>query len=176
MTPFRDLLKVYPRSTPAEEQRRASEGLADAVKQSNLRWWRSRELVPGQGSCLLLAVAPHSQYDLVLLDLLDERLSDSSPVPIYVVNLQDYETPECLGAEFPGADQVHQTPIAALYESGTLKKVAWGKQARDLAAEAVGYSTDELSRRVVSESPSYANSGVSRTASPPTANTPKAAQ
>jgi hypothetical protein len=158
VTSFRDLLKPDPRSTPAEEQGRASAGLADAVKRSNLRWWRSREPVLGQESYLVLAVAPYSQYDLTLLDLLDEKLSASPAVPVYVVNLQDYETPERLGADFPGVGQFHQTPIAALYEAGSLTNVAWGKKARDMAAEAVGFSPDELSRRVVAESPNYANS------------------
>ena len=42
-------------------------------------------------------VAPFSQYDLTLLDLLDERLdTDQPPVPVYVANLQDYATSEQL--------------------------------------------------------------------------------
>ena len=118
---------------------------------------------------LAVVPCPYSQYDLVLLDLLDERLADSPPVLVYIVNLQDYETPEQLGVEFPSAGQVQQTPIAALYETGSLKEVAWGKKARDMAAAAVGFAPEELSRRIVAESPRYANSGILGTASPPPA-------
>jgi hypothetical protein len=48
--------------------------------------------------------------------------------------------------------------VAALFESGSAKAVACGKKARDLAAEALGLPADELTRRVVAESPSFANS------------------
>src|SRR5437879_4989450 len=92
MTRFRDLLKPGPHSTPKEEQERASKGLAEAVAQSNLRRWQRGEGAAGQGTCLLLAVAPYSQYDLALLDLIDERLAAglSSRTQVYVVNLLDY--------------------------------------------------------------------------------------
>src|SRR5262245_28156105 len=135
MTRFRNLLKPDPQSSPVEEQRRASAGLADAVRQSNLRWWRDSE--PVRGDDLLLAVAPYSQYDLVLLDLLDERLDSGEPsVLVYVVNLQEYQLVEQLSVDFPGVGQPHQTPIAAISKVGTIEKVALGKKAREIAAEA----------------------------------------
>jgi hypothetical protein len=158
MRRFRDLLKFDPQSTPGEEQQRASEGLAAAVAQSHLHWWKGREGVPVQGRCLVLAVAPFSQYDLTLLDLLDERIDCDRPLPVYIANLQDYLTLEQLQADFPGVGQAHQTPIAALRESGSPTKVAWGKKARDLTAEVVGFAPDELSQRVVAESPRYTRS------------------
>ncbi len=168
MTHFRDLLKNDTSSTPSEEQRRASEGLADAVERSHLRWWRNREAEPEQGIWLLLAVAPYSQYDLTLLDLLDERLhSESLSLPVYVVNLQDYDSLEQIAVDFPGAGQVHQTPLAALCEPGLPPKVAWGKKARDMTALALGLSPENLSLRIMSESPSYANSVEVRTPAPP---------
>jgi len=165
MTRFRDLLKPGPQSCPAEEQRRASAGLADAVMRSNLRWWRAGARV--QGDYLLLAVAPYSQYDLVLLDLLDERLdSDGQAVPVYVANLQEYETVDQVNADFPGVGHPHQTPVA-LSRAGALEKVALGKRARDMAAEALGLPADELSRRVIAEAPSSTNSPAPRKAAPP---------
>jgi len=160
MTRFRDLLKAD-LSTPKDEQDRASKGLADAVAASNLRRWEGPSALPAQGECLLLAVAPYSQYDLTLLDLIDERLGAKPPagalVVVYVVNLLDYDNAEQVGADFPGVAQVHQTPLAVLWESGSPQKAAWGKQARDMAAEALGLSADDLSRRVKAESLSYAN-------------------
>src|SRR5262249_4115041 len=100
-----------------------------------------------------------SQYDLTLLDILDEHLgSGRSPaLPVYVVNLLDYSDEDQVRADFPGITLVHQTPLAALWELGSLKRAAWGKQARDVAADTPGLAPDDLSRRVVAESPSYAN-------------------
>jgi hypothetical protein len=159
MNRFKDLLTPGQGSTPKDEQQRASAGLADALSGSNLRRWEGRGALPVQGKCLLLAVAPYSQYDLTLLDVLDESLdSGRSPaIPVYVANLLDYDRVEQVRADFPGIAQAHQTPLAALWESGTPKKIAWGKQARDLAAEALGLDPEVLSRRVAAESPSYAN-------------------
>ena len=158
MRRFRELLKPD-LLTPKDEQDRASKGLAGAVAESNLRWWKGSRGLPAQGKCLLIAVAPYSQYDLTLLDLIDETLDAERPAraPVYVVNLLEYDKVEQVGQDFPGIAQVHQTPLAAVWESGAPKKVAWGKQARDLAAEVLGRSADEWSRRVKAESPSYAN-------------------
>jgi hypothetical protein len=159
MTRFRDLLKPDPGSAPKDQQERASKGLADAVAASNLRWWKQQEAIPSQGRCLLLAVAPYSQYDLTLLDLIDELLGSKNLLgaQVYVVNVQDYDSIEQLAADFPGIGQVHQTPVAAVWELGSPKETAWGKKARDMAAEALGIPLAELSRRVKEESPSYAN-------------------
>jgi hypothetical protein len=167
MTRFRDLLTYDPASTPGDEQRRASEGLADAVARSRLRWWKGRKVAPGQGKCIVLVVAPFSQYDLTLLDLFDERLdTDQPPVPVYVANLQDYATAEQLSADFPGIGAAPQTPIVAICDSGSPQTVACGKKARDMAAQALGLPADELSRRIIAESPSYVNSTAERVAPP----------
>ena len=158
MTRFKDLLTPSQRSTPKDEQKRASAGLADAVSASNLRRWEGRGVLPVQGKCLVLAVAPYSQYDLTLLDVLDESLaSGQAAFPVYVVNLLDYDTVEQVRADFPGIAQANQTPLAALWESGSPTRTAWGKHARDVVAEALGLAPEDLSRRVVAESPSYAN-------------------
>src|SRR5436309_3083089 len=104
MTRFRDLLAPDPALTPGDEQRRASEGLADAVAGSHLQWWKDNQGAHQQGKCLVLVVAPFSQYDLTLLDLLNEWLAaGQSLVPdVYVANVQDYSSVEQLSADFPG--------------------------------------------------------------------------
>lgn len=158
MRRFLSLLEPTPTSTPMEEQRRASEGLADAVAQSRLLWWEGRVGAAPRGKVLLLAVAPYSRYDLALLDLIDERLDGGQPptVPVYVANLQDYVSLEQLAADFPGAAAV-QTPLAAVWQDGAPSIAASGRKARDLAADAVGLPADEVSRRVQAESPGHVN-------------------
>jgi hypothetical protein len=158
MNRFKDLLKPTPGSDPRDEQRRASKGLADAVAASNLRWWKESRALPDQGTYLLLAVAPYSQYDLALLDLIDERLREFGTATVYVVNLLDYDSIEAIRADFPAVVHVQQTPLAALWIPGHAVRAAAGKAARDLAAELLGLSPDEVARRVLAESPSYLNS------------------
>jgi hypothetical protein len=154
---FRDLLKPDPRSTPKDDQDRASRGLAAAVAESNLRWWKNHEGDPVGGKRLLLGVAPYSQYDLTLLDLIDERLGSAQvpAVEVYVANLQDYDNVDQLSLDFPGIVEVYQTPLVAVRESGSPKRTAWGKKARDMAAEVLGIEAGELQRRIMEESPRY---------------------
>ncbi len=129
MRRFRELLKPD-LLTPKDEQDRASKGLAGAVAESNLRWWKGSRGLPAQGKCLLIAVAPYSQYDLTLLDLIDETLDAERPAraPVYVVNLLEYDKVEQVGQDFPGIAQVHQTPLAAVWESGRPRK--WRGESR----------------------------------------------
>jgi hypothetical protein len=167
MTRFRILLASDPASSPGDEQRRASARLADAVAQSHLRWWRDGQVAPGQGKCLVLVIAPFSQYDLTLLDLLDERLgTDQSPLPIYVANLQDYATVEQLNADFPGIGPAPQTPIVAICDSVSPPTVAWGKKGRDLVAQVLGLPAEELARRILAQSPSYGHAAAPSVAPP----------
>jgi len=140
MTNFRDLLAPDPASTPGEEQRRASERLADAVARSHLHWWKARQEANGVGKCLLVVVAPYSQYDLTLLDLLDETLEAcQSPLPVYVANVLDYASVEQLIAEFPelgmrrkrrslrSVKPAQQRPSRAAKRQGILRprRLAW---------------------------------------------------
>jgi hypothetical protein len=159
MRRFRDLLKPEPQFSPKEQQDRASAGLADAVEQSHMRWWRKGESAPCRGKRLLLAVAPYSQYDLTLLDVIDESLGSgrSVGVEVYVVNLRDYDSVEQLAVDFPGVGAAPQTPLAAVWDDGSEKAAACGKKARDLAAEALGIPADDLSERIKAEAPNYTN-------------------
>lgn len=153
MSRFRTLLKPTSQSSPMDDQERASKGLADAIANSSLRWWKSRDAALPPGKCLLLVVAPYSHYDLILLDLIDASLkSKTSPeVQVYVANLLDYPSPEQLEVDVPGIGPVHQTPIAALWESGKLTRTAWGKKGRDLTAETIGIPADELNQQIMAE-------------------------
>jgi hypothetical protein len=157
MTRFRGLLTPDPALNPGEEQRRASAGLADAISGSHLRWWKGER---EQGECLLLIIAPYSQYDLTLLDLLDEYLGDGRPrMPVYIANVLDFASVEDLRAAFPWVGDTAQTPIVAQHGPGS-PEAACGKKGRDLVARALSLSADELSRRVLAESRGYAHPGV----------------
>jgi len=163
MTRFQALLKPDSTSTPKTEQERASRQLPDVVKGSHLHWRTKKAAIPTRGKALLLVVAPYSQYDLALLDVLDAAIARpraskrplSVPV-IYVANLQQYQTVEQLNEDIPTITQTPpQTPVAAVWENGVLTKTAWGKQGRDLAADVLGLSAEDLNERVVARVPKY---------------------
>lgn len=135
MTRFRDLLKPTPLSTPKDEQIHASVGLANAVASSNLRWWERGRALPHPEPYVLLAVAPYSQYDLTLLDLVDETVGSgpSEAMPVYVVNLLDYEKRRSgmrglsrnrFGASNPAGDTV-RLPIP---QRGRIRKTGKGSR------------------------------------------------
>src|SRR5689334_13677102 len=119
MSRFQALLKPDSNSTPKAEQERASCQLRDVVKSSHLHWWTKKATIPTQGRALLLGVAPYSQYDLALLDVLDALLArPRAPkrllsVPVYVANLLLYQTVEQLTRDIPALTQAPpQTPVA----------------------------------------------------------------
>jgi hypothetical protein len=162
MTLFQALLKPD-LMTPMAEQERASRELPQVVKGSHLHWWTNKGSIPTQGKVLLLVVAPYSHYDLALLDELDAALARPrvpkrlQSVPIYVSNLERYQTVEQLTEDIPGITQIpFQTPVVAVWENGTLTKSAWGKSGRDLAADTLGLSSEDLNQRVVTKVPKYA--------------------
>ena len=89
---------------------------------------------------------------MILVLIPKRRLS----VPIYVANLQEYQTVEQLTEDIPAlTDAPLQTPVAALWENGRWSKTACGKQGRDLAAIALGLSSEDLNERVVAKVPKY---------------------
>ena len=60
-----------------------------------------------------------------------------------------------LSPVFPGITEVDQTPLAAFWESGSPRKAAWGKKAREMTAEILGIEAKELQSKIVDESPYY---------------------
>jgi hypothetical protein len=159
MNRFQELLKPDLRSTPGADQQRAAAELPNAVKRSHLHWW-TKMAVPSKGKAVLLVVAPWSHYDLALLDVLDETLANPRSrarrlrVPVYVANLQDYQTFEQLTNDIPTITQPPpQTPIATLWEDGLITMTAWGKGGRDLTADALGLSSEDLDKQVLDRVP-----------------------
>src|SRR5947209_1618176 len=136
MMRFQTLLEPSATSTPKQDQDRASQGLATAVAGSHLRWWTRGGERPA-GRYLLLAIAPYSQYDLTLLDLIEESFESGTnpPISVYVTDLMEYATQEDLRTDFPDITQVFQPPVVTLVEPGKPNKSASGPAGRDLTAQ-----------------------------------------
>jgi len=132
-----------------------------------LHWWKDRKAVSSDENCLLLVVAPFSQYDLTLLDLLDEKFASDVPTgTVYVANLQDYDTVQQLNVDAPGVGSAPQTPIAVHYDSSRPPAVTAGRKARDAVSLLLGLDADKLAQRILDESPSY-NRRATRHVTPP---------
>lgn len=162
MTRFRDLLAFKPGSTPGEEQRRASAGLPEAVRRSLMKWWKDWKPPFAPTPYLLIAIAPYSQYDLTLLEIVEERLaSEPAKLPVFVANVLDFSSIEELNRVFPGVAST-QTPLTLCRDLTGKELSASGKGARDAIAEVLGLSANEITRQIQAEAPSYRNSPSSR--------------
>ncbi len=135
MKRFQELLKPD-LDSPVAEQERASRELHDMVISSRLYWWSKVTASPNSGKFLLVVVAPWSNYDLALLDLLDDL---DTFLPVYVANLQQFETIEQLTEVIPTVTTIPpQTPVVAFWVDGGFRDSAFGKLGRDLVATTLG--------------------------------------
>lgn len=134
-------------SDPVEAQKKASKKLVEVVRQSKLRWWNDRislgSPLPEQFS--LLIIATYSNYDLWLLDSINQKLNMQKTLPIYVSNIDHYLTLEDLKKEIPIISELYQTPIFVKYNLGWLN-IANGKDAREAVGEFVGMNPKEISQ------------------------------
>jgi hypothetical protein len=160
MTRFQELLEPN-LAAPGEEQERASRKLQDLVKSSRLlHWWTRRSPAPDASKYLLVVVAPYSQYDLALLDVIDEvetpQLSINNPqsIPVYVFNVQLYQSIAQLSEDIPAVTRVpHQSPVVALWENGGFRETEIGKSGRDLVAKTLGLPPKEFNDQVIARVP-----------------------
>jgi hypothetical protein len=103
-------------------------------------------VIRSEGVRLLLGAAPYSLYDLALLDIIDEKLSEgqlATGQPASAVWVDVFSTLACLshadfGRYVPGLGNVFQTPVVGIWEEGVLRDRAWGARGRDLAAGLFG--------------------------------------
>ena len=138
---FRDLLTHEPKLPAAESQRRASAELPDRVRKSVLTWWPDRSDTNGTGSRLVLGVAVWSNYDLRLLDLMNEAVASGTQpgLSVAVFNLDDVGSPDEFQRIFPGIGEVLQAPAVGYWEAGKLKETATGYFARQLVGRLLNF-------------------------------------
>ncbi len=142
---FQKLLDPTTFADPGEQQAEASRQLPNLVAKSHLRWWKAPHHEPPPGRALLVIVAPYSQYDLAMLDILDDVVAgqgsgDPSIVEeIYVANIESYESLDDLRIDIPALKSIPlQTPLVASWADGKIRELAFGKLGRDLVARELG--------------------------------------
>jgi hypothetical protein len=129
---FRDLRASDPK---------ASEQLAERVRRSALTWFPDRAETNGAGRRLVIGVAVWSNYDLRLLDLVNEAVRAGKQLDLHVAvfNIDELSSPAELQRIFPGIGEVFQTPAVGYWEAGQLKETASGFAGRQLVARLLGF-------------------------------------
>lgn len=136
MTKFLDLLKPV-LLDPGKQQEYAKQQFPYLVKESKYLKWRDNNRL---SNCMLIIVAHWSQYDLAMLDIIEETLtSESIPVYLTLAGLEDL-------------DEIQpKMPVVSFYEDKNIpEKKAWGKNGRDLIAEILGLDPEEFNQEVIS--------------------------
>src|SRR5262249_27284589 len=103
------------------------------VAESRLHWWSPGNPVCERGKRLLIGVATYSEYDMRLLDLLDDALGESrcSSIHVDVFDVLDCPTMDDFDRYVPGVGIVLQTPVVGVWENGVLKDKGSGAPARE---------------------------------------------
>ncbi len=135
--------------TPAEAQAEADRRFPLIVRSSRLKLWKPGDHLAVKGTCLLVGVATWSQYDLRLLDFMNDSLArqDASDLTVHVFNVAGLSAAE-LAAMVPGAGPIFHTPVVGMFADGALLNSASGRAGRDLAAGRFGSNSDEIVRFV----------------------------
>ena len=160
MNRFQRLLDPRSNCLPGKQQLEASQRLPAVVSGSGLHWWGLPATRQPEGNMLLVIVAPYSQYDLAMLDLLDHAVREQLARPsasaehVYVSNIQCYSSLDELRSVIPPIRSAPpQTPIVARWEKGLMSQWAVGKAGRDLAAEVLGIPAERFNREILSRIP-----------------------
>jgi hypothetical protein len=140
---FHDLLSHEPNLPLADRYRRAVAQLPHRVRRSGLEWWRDRTGPHGPGRLLLVGVAVWSDYDLHLLDLMNEAIAarNQPDLTVAIFNIDELASQEEFGRIFPGIGEVLQPPVVGCWADGRLRDKAYGFEARRLVARLLGFDT-----------------------------------
>lgn len=136
---FSDLLTRDPSFSAGDAQRRARELLPDLVRRSALVWYPDHAGANGPAPRLVVGVAVWSNYDLRLLDILNELAARGNQPPVAVFDIDALASPDELERIFPGIGPVLQTPVVGCWDGGQLLETASGFAARQLLGRVLGF-------------------------------------
>jgi hypothetical protein len=148
MSRFWELLPSFiAAKNSAAAQDESDKRFPSAVESSRLLVWRPGDLLPTQGTHILIGVATWSGYDLELLEVLDDALicpSCDNPIPVvHVFNIAGLSLAD-LEQVIPGLPSFGQTPFVGIWRDGVLREKAAGHDGRRLVARELGFDSDEI--------------------------------
>jgi hypothetical protein len=116
----------------------ASRQLAERVRQSALTWFPDHVETNGTGRRLVVGVAVWSNYDLRLLDLMNEAAKQPD-LCVAVLNIDELGSQADIQRVFPGIGDVFQTPVVGYWAAGQLRETASGFAGRQLVGRLLGF-------------------------------------
>lgn len=135
---FADLLK-YESQSPgliAEQQLRAAKEFPSVVAKSRLTYWHCGDPISDTGERFLVGVAAsYNQFELGLLDQINEKLGAKALVPkprrVDVFNVDDIQGSN-LESYFPGLKVANNTPLAGVWRDGILLETGIASSALEI--------------------------------------------
>jgi hypothetical protein len=115
------------------------------VEESNFRLWKPGDPIPARGTWTLFGVAMWSQYDMHLLDVINQALAEQGDnVPnVEVFNAGILTSTEEFERYIPRLE-AHHTPVLGIWQDGRLVERQFGYHASDRLARMFGTSADEI--------------------------------
>ena len=118
--------------------------LSEALSTSRLNHWKARDNIASAKRRVLIGVAPYSQYDLKLLEALNELPLDPASDRIDVFDVLACQTQEDFEEYVPGIGKVYQTPVVGIWRNGKLEERNSGHSARELLMRLYGIKIGQL--------------------------------
>lgn len=125
------------------------------VAKSHLHLARPDEPIPAKGLRILLGIATWSEYDLRLLDVVNDALSESNRphMTVDVFNIGGLQSGD-FEKLIPGLGPIYQTPIVGIWRDGVLIEKGAGFEGRELATRMFGSNSNEIVEFVTRQRPS----------------------
>jgi len=135
---FEKLLDSGAELTPIQRIRFIEAGLVDALRTSNLHYWRPGDSIPNSGRRVLIGALVFSPGDMRVLDVLDTTLPKQREEIVDrldVFSLSEVPEAEGLRSYFPGFEGRTLSPLVGVWIDGVKEEYACGRRAYDVLIE-----------------------------------------
>jgi hypothetical protein len=123
--------------------------LRELIAQTPMRIWRPGDPVSARGTRILIGVAPWNGYDMRLLDIINEWLSQHSGTLLFEVFNADSILDQQQFRDFvPEIREVFHTPVVGVWLEGRLVECGEGFIGREIVARLVGSSSQDITHFV----------------------------
>lgn len=123
----------------------AERAFPSLVAQSHLHLWRPGDPIPANGLRILIGIATWSEYDLHLLDVVNDALANQngSGPHVDVFNIDGLSLGD-FDKYIPGLTAIHNTPIVGIWQDRSLVEKGVGFDGRQLVARRFGSSSNDI--------------------------------
>jgi hypothetical protein len=145
MTRFLDLMYGGHVEHPDDEEWDADAHFPASVADSLFRLFNLGDPIPQQGTFILLGVATWSDYNMHLLDMLEEAMGRPGDHPaVAVFNAGNLTSMEAIRKYIPDCPEMFHPPALGLWRDGVLTERAEGYRACDAVARLFGFTAEDV--------------------------------